>query len=188
MKNVPNILTCSRIILALILFLFFHEMSAGFIVIFSIAMLTDLVDGQLARKLGACSKTGAMLDSIADFALDLNLIKLVFAANIMSKKMTFWLISALCIGLVSPIINFIKHKKIFFIHSIPCKICMWILFGVPFSIYLGFGKEYVIFTLAAVTYAMVELVIVSIILNTPNPNAKSIYEVIKQNKAIKIKV
>lgn len=186
MKKIPNMLTALRIILSIILLVFFHNVTPAFIAIFILAMLTDLLDGMLARHLDAMSPTGALLDTIADFLLDVNLIKIVFTTNVMTKPFTVWMIVALSIGAISPIINFIKHKKLFFIHSIPCKICMWALLVIPFAIQFGFIYPYLIFALSLISYAMIELVILSFILKEPDPNAKSIYSVIKQNKAIKI--
>ena len=183
MKNIPNYLTFSRIIISVILLSFFHKITPAFLVLFVVAMLTDLLDGKIARKLRVCSQSGAFLDSIADFLLDANLIKIVFTTNSMTKKLTFWMVSVLCVGAISPIINFIKHKKIFFIHSIPCKLCMWALFLIPFAIQFDFINGYLIFTLSLITFAMIELIMISLLLKIPDPNAKSLYSVIKQNRA-----
>lgn len=184
MKNIANILTFSRIILATILLLFFHKISPAFIIIFIIAMLTDLFDGKIARKTGSCSRQGALLDTIADILLDLNHIKMVFSMRVMTKKLVVWLIVALTIGTISPIINFIKHKKVFFIHSITSKICMWVFFLVPFALYFGFAEAYITFTLILLTFAMSELVIMSILLKDPDPDAKSIYSIVRCNKCL----
>lgn len=186
MKNIPNILTFSRVILAILLLLFFDRISPLFIFIFVIAMLTDLIDGILARKMNVCSNLGAFLDSIADFLLDMSLIKIVYTMNVMTFELTVWMLVALGIGAISPIINFIKHKTVFFIHSVPCKLCMWMLLGIPFAIQLGFINVYIVATLSIITFSMIELVIMSILLIEPDPNARSVYSVIKQNQALKI--
>ena len=187
MKNLANILSVSRIILAVFLLVFFKKISVLFLIIYTIAELTDMVDGTIARKTGTCSQTGALLDSIADLLLAANLVKVVFTMEIITKKLSTWLIVSLIIGAVSPIINFIKHRKIFFIHSIPCKVFGGLLLVVPFAIYFGFIDAYLVFALAILTFSMIEIVIMSIILKEPDPNAKSIYSVIKQNRIINAK-
>lgn len=69
-KQIPNIITSFRIVLALafpIVFLYISESVAIFIFIF--ATLTDLIDGFLARKWNVISLLGARLDIIADKTL-----------------------------------------------------------------------------------------------------------------------
>ncbi len=48
--------------------LFFGVESCAFWVIYCVCGISDMVDGYLARKIGCESKTGAMLDSLADLA------------------------------------------------------------------------------------------------------------------------
>ena len=184
MKHLANILTVSRIIMATILLLFFKEISILFIILYTIAEFTDIIDGTIARKTGSTSHAGAVLDSIADLLLAANLVKLVFSMKLIKKKLAIWLMVTLGIGMLSPIINYIKHKRIFFIHSIPCKICGAIISIVPFAIFFGFIEAYLVFALICVTLAMIEICIISIIMDEPNPDAKSIYSLIKSNNKV----
>lgn len=184
MKHLANILTVSRIIMATILLLFFKEISILFIILYTIAEFTDIIDGTIARKTGSTSHAGAVLDSIADLLLAANLVKLVFSMKLIKKKLAIWLMVTLGIGMLSPIINYIKHKRIFFIHSIPCKICGAIISIVPFAIFFGFIEACLVFALICVTLAMIEICIMSIIMDEPNPDAKSIYSLIKSNNKV----
>ena len=106
--------------------------------------------------------------------------------KVMTKNLTIWMLISLGIGAISPIINYIKHKKVFFIHSITCKLCMFLLFGIPFAIQLGFIGKYLIFTLSVISVAMIELVFISIFLKEPDPDAKGIWSVIKSYKDKKL--
>ncbi|MBP5390971.1 MAG: CDP-alcohol phosphatidyltransferase family protein [Bacteroidales bacterium] len=65
MKRIPNIISALRILGAISL-LFFYPASVAFWVIYGLCGLSDILDGYLARKLHAESKTGAVLDSVAD--------------------------------------------------------------------------------------------------------------------------
>ncbi|MBF0504666.1 MAG: CDP-diacylglycerol--glycerol-3-phosphate 3-phosphatidyltransferase [Candidatus Omnitrophica bacterium] len=71
--NIPNILTMSRIVLALVLvFLLKQGSEAGNImavVVFIIASLTDYFDGHLAKSQGLVSDFGKIMDPIADKVL-----------------------------------------------------------------------------------------------------------------------
>ena len=69
-KNLPNILTVSRVILIPVMLIFFYlpvewnRIAASFI--FGLAGMTDFLDGYFARKHKTFSKFGAFLDPVAD--------------------------------------------------------------------------------------------------------------------------
>lgn len=67
-KIIPNCITSSRIVLAILL-IFTKPFTKAFFWLYSMAALTDMVDGFLARKLDAVSKLGSILDSIGDLLL-----------------------------------------------------------------------------------------------------------------------
>ena len=62
---IPNLITTIRILGAACLLLC-TPAGAAFWVIYGLSGISDMVDGYLARRLHAESKTGAVLDSIAD--------------------------------------------------------------------------------------------------------------------------
>ena len=68
--NLPNILTISRVVLAIVLvFLLEEGSSTGNIlaaIVFAIAASTDFYDGHLAKKKGVVSNFGKIMDPIAD--------------------------------------------------------------------------------------------------------------------------
>ena len=68
MKHIPNIITSLRILGAISLLLC-NPTGAAFWVIYGICGISDMLDGYLARKLRSESKTGAVLDSVADICL-----------------------------------------------------------------------------------------------------------------------
>src|SRR3954470_16549788 len=65
--NLPNQLTASRFVLALVLFLFIDlSLWLSCIIIFAVAAFTDWLDGYLARKQGLVSTLGRNLDPLVD--------------------------------------------------------------------------------------------------------------------------
>ena len=70
MSSLPNVLTVSRIVLVpLFVIAFFLPGESGrwiVFVLFCLAGVTDAVDGMIARRLGAVTSFGRMLDPIAD--------------------------------------------------------------------------------------------------------------------------
>ena len=86
-KNVPNIITLSRVFLTPIMIVFFMlPLSNGigkFVAfgIYVLGSLTDAVDGHLARKYNLVSNIGKMLDSIADKFIQTTAIVLILAGT-----------------------------------------------------------------------------------------------------------
>jgi len=72
-KHIPNILTTYRVIVAIIIpFLFFNNNYNLLTVLFTLALLTDLIDGFLARKWNVTSNYGKIADMIGDKLLALS--------------------------------------------------------------------------------------------------------------------
>jgi len=65
MKHLANVLTGSRVLLAILL-LFIEPFSGAFFVAYCMGGLTDMFDGMIARATGNESRFGEKLDSIAD--------------------------------------------------------------------------------------------------------------------------
>lgn len=67
MKHLPNILTSTRIFIAGVFAWFFMKQDyTACCVSFGISMLTDVLDGALARAFGWVSNLGKILDPVAD--------------------------------------------------------------------------------------------------------------------------
>lgn len=182
MKNLANILTVTRIMLALVLLIFFGEISVPFLVIYVIAELTDMVDGTIARRTGTCSRKGAMLDTTADVLLVASVVKVVFTMHLLTKKLTLWLAGALGIGVASAIVSAIKHHELFFIHAVSTKLLGGLLSATPFAISFGFMENYSVFLLTVLTLSMLEILIISIVQAEPDADTPSLYHAIKRRK------
>tara|TARA_B100000963_G_scaffold24323_1_gene18178 strand:+ start:1655 stop:2191 length:537 start_codon:yes stop_codon:yes gene_type:complete len=66
--SIINIITISRIFLAMIIFILLTQNDAYFIalILFFLAGITDYIDGALARKFSVTSQLGEIIDPIAD--------------------------------------------------------------------------------------------------------------------------
>ena len=70
MANVPNLLSGCRLLLApVLLLLAWAGDHTLFLICLMLALVSDAVDGWLARRLGQCTELGARLDSWSDLAL-----------------------------------------------------------------------------------------------------------------------
>lgn len=70
LENLPNALSAFRIAcVPVLLLLAWHGATTAFLLLFALGLLSDVLDGPLARRLGVVSEFGARLDQWGDFAL-----------------------------------------------------------------------------------------------------------------------
>ena len=127
MKRVPNIISALRILGAIGL-LFFYPASVAFWVIYGLCGISDMLDGYLARKLHAESKTGAVLDSVADICfVACCAIKLI---TVMEIPTWLWIWAGLIvvIKLVNQVSALVICKRFCFPHTKANKMTGLLLF------------------------------------------------------------
>ena len=134
-KNLPNILTCSRIIITpLIIYLGLNKQYLSLFITTLFIAFTDCLDGYLARKWQVVSPLGAKLDTIADKVLALSLLIVLVFQN---KIFLFIFILESLIALLN-IYCFYKTK---IVESLLVgKIKTWIIF---LTILLGLLKIFI---------------------------------------------
>ena len=132
-KHIANVITGGRIAFSLPL-LFLPLSSAWFYVFYLFCGFTDMIDGTIARRMGAISKFGARLDTIADFVF-----MLVCGAKILPIiRIPVWLWMWIAVIALAKIFGFtavlICKKKFISIHSVLNKITGVALFLFPLTI------------------------------------------------------
>jgi cardiolipin synthase (CMP-forming) len=94
--NVANLLTVSRLVMipAFVTAVYYHRF-AWALIIFSVAAITDLLDGLMARALNQKTQLGAILDPMADKLLLVTaFIVLSFPGFTRTPALPFWLTAA----------------------------------------------------------------------------------------------
>ena len=127
MKQIPNLLSASRIALCLPLLLV-DAMTVLFWVLYVIGGTTDMVDGFLARRWGVESKFGAKLDSLADFVFVLAVGYKLFPW--LKLPVTLWIMIGL-IALVKAcnvVCAYIVKRRVEFLHTKANKLTGGLLF------------------------------------------------------------
>ena len=110
-RNIPNIITISRIVSLILGFVFFIKNKIILSLIFYIyGAVSDAFDSYFARKLSAYSKFGQYLDAISDklYFLSLIIILLIYKY--------YLIVIPLIIELIISVINYLilkKNKKVF---------------------------------------------------------------------------
>ena len=136
MKSLPNAISALRFLGAVCL-LFFGVESCAFWVIYFFCGLSDMADGYLARKLECESKTGALLDSLADLAFMICCCFKLIPALALPKCLWIWTGVIVAIKVINQISALVMHKKCIFPHTIANKVTGVLLFvGVPLTLFL----------------------------------------------------
>ena len=127
MKRIPNILSALRLLGAACL-LPSDPAGAAFWVIYGLCGVSDMVDGYLARRLHAESKTGAVLDSVADICfVTCCAIRLLPVFQI-PTWLWIWAGLIVIIKIINQISALVIHKRLCFPHTKANKLTGLLLF------------------------------------------------------------
>jgi len=121
--NLPNLLSAGRIASApFLLASAWNGASAAFLLLFGLGLLSDVLDGFLARRLGQESEIGARLDQWGDFAL---WVALPFGAwwlwNETVRREAAYVLVALVAMLLPTAIGYAKYRAVPGYHTCSVK-------------------------------------------------------------------
>ena len=127
MKQIPDLLSMSRIVLCLPLLLV-DAMTVPFWVLYLIVGLTDMLDGFLARRWGVESEFGARLDSLADFVFVLAVGYKLFPY--LKLPATLWMMIGFIalMKMINAISSFVVKHRIEFLHTKANKLTGFLIF------------------------------------------------------------
>ena len=108
--------------------------SAWFYILYLLCGLTDMIDGAIARKMGAVSNFGAKLDTVADF-----IFMFVCSVKILPQVhipvwLWAWIIIVALVKIFHIALVLIHKKKLISIHSVLNKTTGFMLFLWPLSL------------------------------------------------------
>ncbi len=134
-KMIPNIITMVRIIGSLCL-LFVEPLKKAFYIIYTIAGLSDAIDGFIARKTNSVSELGSKLDSVADLSFYIVMILRIFP--VLWEKLPFWIwymvLSVVIMRIAAYIISAVKFRRFASLHTYLNKAATLMIFFVPYII------------------------------------------------------
>jgi CDP-diacylglycerol--glycerol-3-phosphate 3-phosphatidyltransferase len=148
MKLLPNIITLLRIAGSLGL-LFCEVKGVGFWIIYGLCGISDMADGWLARKLKCATKTGALLDSVADICFVACCAwKLLPVLNL---PHWLWLCAGaiLIIKIMNQILALMKFGRCCFPHTLANKVTGFMLFIAEPMTFLSFIPIVIVSSIAA---------------------------------------
>jgi len=182
--TLPNILSLYRLLSFPFILYFVLEMSrAVFLVLFIISLLTDVLDGFIARKFNRVTRFGARLDSLADegmYILGLTAIWVFKLSELEPYKAAFLIFA--CFYFLSIIVSLLKFKLLPALHLYSSKIGGYIQ-GLFFLVLFAFGFSPFLFYVAIIQgiVSFLEQIIVMLIISEPKTDLKGLYWVLKNN-------
>lgn len=181
MKQVPNILTCFRILSSIIL-LFLRPLSWQFFLVYTLCGVTDIFDGYIARKAGVASKTGAILDSIADMAFIAAALLILIPAMPFKAWMIYWIIGIAFIRISSLVVGYVRYRSFAGLHTYANKATGLILFCFPYLYSMFEFNEISYFILTAASLSGVEEIVINSTSKSLNRDVKSIFSKLVSQK------
>ncbi|MDQ2088027.1 CDP-alcohol phosphatidyltransferase family protein [Herbivorax sp. ANBcel31] len=174
-KYIPNILSILRIICSVLLILFINY-QVGFILLYFVIGLTDILDGFIARKFKIESKLGARLDSLADLFFYTILVFIIIKLHstiIINYKIA--VIAITFIRLLNILLTKLKYKEIVFVHTIANKIAGVLLYFLPLIILFTKNDIIILVILIVVFIAGIEELLITIKYSEVKLNRASIF-------------
>lgn len=181
MFTIPNLLSCLRLaIVPLLAILAWNSMEWLFLGFFLGALLTDLFDGYLARRLKQESELGAKLDSWGDFALYMTVPVCAWLLwpELILREILF--VSLAATSFTLPVaIGFLKYGRLTSYHTWGAKLSA-VLLGVSAPLLFAGGPAWP-FRLSTVVLALAELeeIAITTVLPRWQANVPSLYHALR---------
>ena len=133
MKHLPNILSSLRSVGAVAL-LVSNVSSILFWVLYIVSGISDIADGWLARKLGCATKTGALLDSLADICFVICCALRLIPILVFPIWLLIWAGVIVVIKIINQVSALVMYGRCCFLHTLANKVTGVLLFlAVPMT-------------------------------------------------------
>ena len=141
--NTADTITSVRIDASLFLLLL-PLRSAGFLVIYTLTGLTDVLDGWLARKTGTASDFGARLDSIADLLFYTILLLRLFPVlwQLLPPQIWYAVAGIILVRLAAYVTAAVKFHRFAALHTWLNKLTGAAVFLLPYALAMTTGVVY----------------------------------------------
>ena len=135
MTQLPNIITLLRIAGSLSLLLC-DVMGVAYWIIYGLCGISDIVDGWLARRLKCVTKTGALLDSLADICFVACCVWKLLPILELPQWLWPWAGVIVLIKIVNQLSALVMYRHCYFPHTAANKATGFLLFiAVPMTFY-----------------------------------------------------
>jgi CDP-diacylglycerol--glycerol-3-phosphate 3-phosphatidyltransferase len=175
-SQIANFLSISRIVFAFALF-FAEPLGIAFCAIYFICVLTDILDGYIARKTRTESKLGEKLDSVADLTFVVVLMIILFPVINPSVEVMIWIGIIGIIRVSSLLVAFVKYKTFAILHTYGNKITGLLLCVFPFAAYLVQSHQILMYIMCGVaSISALEELVIHLMSDELRPNRGSLFD------------
>lgn len=155
MSRLPNIISFSRGIASIAL-LFPPVYGTLFLVLYAWCGISDMIDGPLARKLGAVSRKGAIIDSVSDIVFVAAAAFRLIPVFDIPSWIWLWIAGIAVIRILNIAVGYIRYKRLTLLHTRANRITGLLLFLLPVAIHVAGQTECAAIVCAAATIASVQ--------------------------------
>ena len=182
-RGIPNALSCTRI-LASAAMLFCIGSRPALSVTVLIIVLTDILDGHIARATNSESDVGATLDSIADSICFICIAAYMFiTAKEMLIRYVLPLVCIFAIRLLSLFICWIRNGHPYALHTISNKLAGATIIACLFGIMAFNTYRLVPVTLVVAMLSAMEEMMIMVLIEVPDRNEKSIITAMRRRNS-----
>ena len=175
-KYIPNIITITRII-GSIYIIVLKPLSTMFFIIYSLCVISDILDGYIARKTNTSTKFGESLDSFADAIFFIIILVKFLLLERLENYIIYWFIAICSIKILSIIVGFIKYRAVAFLHTYANKFTGGtILICFPIMHLLGGVTKTLVFLCILASIASIEELEINLTSKKLNRNVRSIFK------------
>lgn len=182
MKRLADFLSILRLVLSPIL-LFTEPFGAGYLSVYLLCGLLDILDGAAARAASSVSASGALLDSAADAAFFVCMAVSVLRTGCIPNHVLLAAACILALRLLVISVLLLRFKRLYMHHTILNKLCGLALFALPFALLLkGLEKIYFILMLSIALLSAIDELIISLRIGDISPDCRSSLSVISLSR------
>ena len=182
-KNIPNLLSLYRLLtFPLLLWLIFSGRESLFAIILCINLITDILDGLIARTFNLQTEFGAKLDSLADNGTFIAAILGIFIFKLEVMSQSIWMLWLFIAFFISGLlISFIKFKQFPSLHLYTTKVGGYIQGFFIFALFAWSYNEYLfVFAMILGYISHIEEIIILSISKEMQTDAKGLYWVLSE--------
>jgi len=184
-RHIPNIISALRIASAPVLIgLTWLGWQQAFSWLLAAALVSDILDGAIARRFGYVSDFGSLLDSVADFLLFVVSaygIWRFYPDLVAEHEYAFLLVVVLWIG--TSVAGYLRYGRMASFHTYLARVTAYVIGGFLATLFLlGFYPWLFWTAVTLVVLANVEEFILMALLPTWTPNARGLYWVLKRRE------